>query len=124
MTPRQPPPTNPAGPTRWQIRFATAQAAATAQFDHHHHGGRTETIWHALQRRPERPTPSTGHHPLKGRLATAIHAGTTMARWQYTISADARLWYLTDTTTRTLRIRHISTPISPSAPGVFDEPAQ
>lgn len=91
MTPRSPRRTATAAPTRWQFGFAAAHATAATQLEQHH---------------PAAPQPS-GPPCITALNGPHQPAVTTPSR--------------ADTTTRTVWIRRLSTPILPSIPGVFDE---
>lgn len=41
-------------------------------------------------------------NPLKGNLSTRSVQGKTLPQWQYDISSSARVWYCTDTETKTV----------------------
>ena len=106
----------PAGGDEWELRVATSEAAKGWNALCQQAAANTATAWRELRARPQRPTPTSRHHQLKGRLATAIHRGTDMEQWHYEVTGAGRIWYLVDTANRTLWLRHAG----PGHPKVTD----
>lgn len=61
--------------------------------------------WDALTREPRDRSPRC--HPLKGDLATVVHAGVAHERWQYELPGGARLWYFVTEDGRTAGTVHL-----------------
>jgi hypothetical protein len=99
----------PAGNREWELRFATNEAAKGWEVLCQQAAGNTAAAWHSLRTRPDHPPPTSRHHRLKGRLATAAHHGVDMEQWQYEVTSSGRIWYLVDTANRTLWLRHAGT---------------
>lgn len=96
----------PAGSGEWELRFATSEAAKGWDALSQQAAANTAAAWRELRARPQRPAPTSRHHQLKGRLATAVHRGIDMEQWQYEVTGAGRIWYLVDTANRTLWLRH------------------
>lgn len=96
----------PAGSDEWELRFATSEAAKGWEELCQQAAANTARAWHELRTRPSHPVATGRHHQLKGRLATAAHRGVDMEQWQYEVTGGGRIWYLVDTSSRTLWLRH------------------
>lgn len=96
----------PAGGGEWELRFATGAAAKGWDALCRQVAANTAAAWRELRTRPQRPVPTSRHHQLKGRLATAAQRGIDMEQWQYEVTSAGRIWYLVDTANRTLWLRH------------------
>ncbi|CAJ1494832.1 hypothetical protein MU0083_000941 [[Mycobacterium] kokjensenii] len=96
----------PAGHDEWELRFATGEAVKGWDALCQQAPANTATAWRELRARVQRPAPTSRHHQLKGRLATATHRGIEMEQWQYEVTAAGRIWYLVDTVSRTLWLKH------------------
>ena len=96
----------PAGSAEWELRFATTEAAKGWDALCQQSAANTAATWHELRARPDRLAPTSRHHQLKGRLASAAHRGIDMEQWQYEVTGAGRIWYLVDITNRTLWLRH------------------
>lgn len=66
----------------------------------------TATAWGELRRRPQHLPPTSRHHRLKGRLASAAHREVDMEQWRYEVTGAGRIWYLVDTENSSLWLRH------------------
>jgi hypothetical protein len=96
----------PAGQGQWELRFATNEAAKGWESLCQQAAANTEAAWRELRSRPDNPAPTTRHHRLKGRLASASHSGVAMEQWQYEVTSGGRIWYVVDVEKRTLWLRH------------------
>lgn len=96
----------PAGHGEWELRFATSEAAKGWEVLCQQAATNTAAAWRELRTRPDRLTPTSRHHQLKGSLAAAAHRGVDMEQWQYEVTGGGRIWYLVDTGNRILWLRH------------------
>jgi hypothetical protein len=53
--------------------------------------------------------PDRRHHQLRGDLATVVHGGKVLPRWQIEVTAGGRIWYALDEERHTVRVTHAST---------------
>ncbi len=92
----------PAGDGEWELRFATSEAAKGWEGLCQQAAANTAAAWHELRARRDHPVPTSRHHQLKGRLATAAHRGVDMEQWQYEVTGGGRIWYCIDDGHRTI----------------------
>jgi hypothetical protein len=103
---RAAPPSPPGGYT---LRFATDDAAKGWEDLCRQAAANTRAAFDAIETDPC-PAPPTGRqHPLKGALASAVHAGQTLPQRQYEVTAGGRIWYLLDHDARTCWIKYAGT---------------
>ncbi|NLG56371.1 MAG: hypothetical protein GX542_12135 [Rhodococcus sp.] len=89
----------------WDLRFASNEAARGWDDLCQQAPSNTLNAWHELRGRSADLAPTSRHHQLKGRLATAVHRGIEMEQWQFEVTGNGRIWYVVDSERHTLWIR-------------------
>lgn len=86
----------PAGPDRWELRFASTEAAKGWEDLCRSASANTWEAWVLLSEKPLDPDNPSRQHRLKGPLATREMAGRELDQWQYEVTAAGRIWYCPD----------------------------
>lgn len=99
----------PAARGRWELRFATTEAAKGWEELSRTAPANALVAFEELSQRESAPTPTSRHHRLKGDLATGVHRGEAMEQWQYEVTSGGRIWYLVDSGSHILWFKYAST---------------
>lgn len=91
----------PARPGAYSLRFASSDAVKGWEELCRQAPGNTRAAFEAIESDPCPSPPTARQHPLKGQLATAVHAGRVLPAWQVEVTGAGRIWYLVDHESRT-----------------------
>ncbi|MEU0884567.1 hypothetical protein ABZ345_38755 [Lentzea sp. NPDC005914] len=80
----------------WHVRYGVTDAVGGWQELENRAANNLRAAWETMRHRPGAGNPTGRHHPLGGRLATAVRSGRVMPRWQIEVTGGDRLWYLLD----------------------------
>jgi hypothetical protein len=94
----------PAIGAEWQIVFANNEAAKGWQELANQAPSNLRKAWDTMRNDPGPGPgkPTSRHHQLRGPLATVVHRGHTMPRWQIEVTSGGRIWYVVDEQKRTV----------------------
>ena len=88
----------PPGPSGWDFRYATSDAAVGWDKVCAAAPGNARAAWDRITGDPRNR--DDRQHPLRGRLGTRLINGETMEQWQYEVTSGGRLWYCIDDRSR------------------------
>jgi hypothetical protein len=94
----------PPGAGDWDIRFTDNEAANGWEELCRQAPGNTLAAWTIMRKNPTPPVQSPRHHRLKAALATGLHKGRILDRWQIEVTGAGRIWYLVDSEGATIWI--------------------
>jgi hypothetical protein len=98
----------PAGPSEWEVRFGTAEAAKGWDELCSHAPGNTRDAWLQMRTDP-RPPKDHRHTRLHGDLAIKLIDGRDLEQWQIEVTSGGRIWYAVDDGRRTVWVTHAAT---------------
>jgi hypothetical protein len=98
----------PAATDEWAIRYGNKNAArAWTELANGKLANALARLYDILVKDPRWPGNPDRHHQLRGDLATGMHAGRRLERWQHEITGAGRVWFLIDDDVRTVWLVHV-----------------
>jgi hypothetical protein len=95
----------PASGDQWTLRFSKAEAAKDWELACNQFAENAARAFDWLTQDPRRH--DARNHRLRGELGTGTHRGHALERWQYELTAAARVWFLVEDAARTVWIEAV-----------------
>lgn len=98
----------PTASGEWEVRYGNRNAAkAWSELSNGKLATALAHLYDILVADPRWAGNPDRHHRLRGELATKVHDGRELERWQHEISGAGRVWFLIDDERRTVWLVHV-----------------